>query len=61
MSTAVDFQLNSRANVGDDALTELDVLVGFDDDLAGEATRIGNRIRGLPTGIHPPKCRIKQR
>ncbi|WP_370936553.1 IS110 family transposase [Amycolatopsis sp. cg13] len=40
-------------DVGDDALAELDVLIGFDDDLAGEATRIGNRIRGLLTGIHP--------
>jgi len=40
-------------DVGDDALAELDVLVGFDDDLVGEATRIGNRIRGLLTGIHP--------
>ncbi|MFD4253414.1 IS110 family transposase [Amycolatopsis thermoflava] len=40
-------------DVGDEALAELDVLVGFDDDLAGEATRIGNRIRGLLTGIHP--------
>jgi transposase len=36
-----------------DALAELDVLVGFDDDLAGEATRLSNRIRGLLTGIHP--------
>jgi len=40
-------------DVGDDALAELDVLVGFDDDLAGEATWIANRIRGLLTGIHP--------
>jgi transposase len=40
-------------DVGDDALAELDVLVGFDDDLAGEATRLGNRIRGLLTAIHP--------
>lgn len=40
-------------DVGDDALAELDVLVGFDDDLAGEATRLANRIRGLLTGIHP--------
>ncbi|MFT7839484.1 IS110 family transposase [Saccharothrix sp. BKS2] len=40
-------------DVGDDALAELDVLVGFDDDLAGEATRIANRIRGLLTGVHP--------
>ncbi|SEF38066.1 Transposase IS116/IS110/IS902 family protein [Amycolatopsis pretoriensis] len=36
-------------DVGDEALAELEVLVGFDDDLAGEATRI----RGLLTGIHP--------
>jgi transposase len=40
-------------DVGDDTLAELDVLVGFDDDLAGEATRIANRLRGLLTGIHP--------
>jgi transposase len=42
-----------QVDVGDDALAELEVLVGFDDDLAGEAPRIGNRIRGLLTGIHP--------
>ncbi|GGS19672.1 insertion element IS110 uncharacterized 43.6 kDa protein [Streptomyces humidus] len=36
-------------DVGDEALAELEVLVGFDDDLAGGATRI----RGLLTGIHP--------
>jgi hypothetical protein len=29
------------------------VLVGYDDDLAGQATRISNRIRGLLTGIYP--------
>ncbi|MBM7775085.1 hypothetical protein JOD54_005289 [Actinokineospora baliensis] len=29
------------------------VLIGFDGDLAGEAIRLGNRIRGLVTGIHP--------
>ncbi|GAA2682368.1 Transposase [Actinosynnema pretiosum] len=40
-------------DVSDEALAELDVLVGFDDDLAGEATRIANRIRGLLTGVHP--------
>jgi hypothetical protein len=40
-------------DVGDEALAELEVLVGFDDDLAGETTWIGNRIRGLLTGIHP--------
>ena len=36
-----------RVDTGDDTLAELDVLIGFDDDLAGEATRISNRIRGL--------------
>ena len=35
-----------RVDTGDDTLAELDVLIGFDDDLAGEATRISNRIRG---------------
>jgi transposase len=42
-----------EVDVGDDALAELEVLIGFDDDLASEATRISNRIRGLLTGIHP--------
>ncbi|TKG58125.1 IS110 family RNA-guided transposase [Prauserella endophytica] len=47
-----------QVDVGDDALAELEVLVGFDDDLAGEATRLGNRIRGLLTGIHPALERV---
>ncbi|MGK5682861.1 IS110 family transposase [Actinoplanes sp. URMC 104] len=47
-----------RVNVGDDALAELKVLVGFDDDLAGEATRLANRIRGLLTQIHPALERV---
>jgi transposase len=42
-----------RVDVGDEALAELEVLVGFDDDLAGEVTRLTNRIRGLLTQIHP--------
>jgi len=42
-----------RVDVGDEALAELEVLVGFDDDLAGESTRLTNRIRGLLTQIHP--------
>jgi hypothetical protein len=46
-------------DVGAEALAELDVLAGFDDDLAGEATRIGNRIRGLLTGIHPALGRVR--
>jgi transposase len=42
-----------RVDTGDETLAELEVLVGYDDDLAGEATRISNRIRGLLTQIHP--------
>jgi transposase len=37
----------------EEAAAELGMLVGFDDDLAGEATRISNRLRGLLTQIHP--------
>ncbi len=47
-----------RVDVGDEALTELGVLVGYDDDLAGEATRASNRIHGLLTGIHPALERV---
>ena len=47
-----------RVDTGDEILAELGVLVGFDDDLAGEATRISNRIRGLLTGIHPALERV---
>ncbi len=38
-----------RVDVGQEALAELKVLVGFDDDLAAEATRLTNRLRGLLT------------
>ncbi|WP_027935925.1 IS110 family transposase [Amycolatopsis sp. ATCC 39116] len=47
-----------QVDPGDEALAELEVLVGFDDDLAGEATRLSNRIRGLLTGIHPTLERV---
>ncbi len=47
-----------RVDVGDETLAELEVLVGFDDDLAGEATGINNRIRGLLTQIHPALERV---
>src|SRR2546421_6853660 len=40
-----------RVDAGDETLAELEVLVGFDDDLAGESTRVSNRIRGLLTQI----------
>jgi transposase len=43
-----------RVDAGDDAPAELKMLIGYDDDLAGEATRTSNRIRGLLTQIHPP-------
>jgi hypothetical protein len=47
-----------RVDVGDNTLAELEVLVGYDDDLAAEATRLSNRIRGLLTGIHPALERV---
>uniref|UniRef100_UPI0035D77A6A IS110 family transposase n=1 Tax=Bacillus thuringiensis TaxID=1428 RepID=UPI0035D77A6A len=37
----------------DETIAELEMIVGFDDDLAGEATRVSNRLRGLLTQIHP--------
>ncbi len=42
-----------RVDSGDAALAELEVLVGYDDDLAAEATRLSNRLRGLLTQVHP--------
>lgn len=33
----------------DEAIAELEMIVGFDDDLAGEATRVANRLHGLLT------------
>ncbi len=47
-----------QVDTGVETLTELGVLVGFDDDLAGEATRTSNRIRGLLTSIHPALERV---
>lgn len=37
----------------DETIAELEMIVGFDDDLAGEATRISNRPRGPMTQIPP--------
>lgn len=42
-----------RVGGDDEALADLEVIVGFDDDLAGEVTRVSNRIRGLLTQVHP--------
>gem|GEM_PF-5507757 len=36
-----------RVDMNDDALADLEVIVGFDDDLAGEVTRVTNRLHGL--------------
>jgi transposase len=47
-----------RIDAGEEVFAELGVLIGFDDDLAAEATRIGNRIRGLLTQIHPAAERV---
>ncbi|MHB1764083.1 MAG: IS110 family RNA-guided transposase [Gammaproteobacteria bacterium] len=42
----------------DEALAELTLLCGFDDDLAEQITRTSNRIRGLLTQIHPALERV---
>ena len=47
-----------RVDIGEEALADLEVIVGFDDDLAGEVTRISNRVRGLLTQVHPALERV---
>ncbi|MFD5087550.1 IS110 family transposase [Kitasatospora sp. NPDC058406] len=42
----------------DETVAELEMIAGFDDDLAGESTRIQNRLRGLLTQIHPSLERV---
>ncbi|CQR59427.1 Mobile element protein (plasmid) [Streptomyces leeuwenhoekii] len=42
----------------DETVAELAMIAGFDDDLAGESTRIANRLRGLLTQIHPSLERV---
>ena len=44
--------------VTDETEAELAMLVGFDQDLAAEATRTSNRLRGLLTQIHPSLERV---
>lgn len=44
--------------IDDEAIAELEMIVGFDDDLAGEATRVANRLHGLLTQIHPSLERV---
>src|SRR5699024_10391408 len=40
-------------NVADEQMADLRMLAGHDDDLAADATRITNRIRGVLAGVHP--------
>lgn len=47
-----------RVDVGDDTLADLEVIVGFDDDLAGQVTAQANRIRGLLTQVNPALERV---
>jgi transposase len=42
----------------DETIATLQLLLSFDDDLAAEATRASNRIRGLLTAIHPSLERV---
>lgn len=42
----------------DETVAALSMILGFDDDLAAEATRTVNRIRGLLTSIHPSLERV---
>ncbi|MEV7691696.1 IS110 family transposase [Streptomyces bungoensis] len=45
-------------DLADEITAELTILVGFDQDLAGEANRTSNRIRGLLTQFHPSLERV---
>lgn len=42
----------------DETIAELEMVVGLDDDLAGEATRVANRPHDLLTQIHPSLERV---
>jgi transposase len=44
--------------LADDALADLMLLCGFDDDLAAQITQVSNRLRGLLTQIHPALERV---
>ncbi len=45
-------------DLDDETIAELHMIVGFDDDLAAEATRLSSRLRGLFTQIHPHLERV---
>jgi hypothetical protein len=42
----------------DETVAELEMIVGFDNDLTGEVTRISSRLCGLLTQIHPHPERV---
>ncbi|MDX3503721.1 IS110 family transposase [Streptomyces sp. ATCC51928] len=42
----------------DETIAELEMIVGFNDDPAGETTRIANRLHSLLTQIHPSLERV---
>jgi transposase len=44
--------------LADETAAQLTMLVGFDQDLAAEATRTSNRLRGLLTQFHPSLERV---
>ncbi|PWJ02318.1 IS110 family transposase [Streptomyces sp. NWU49] len=45
-------------DLADETAAQLTMLVGFDEDLIGEATRTSNRLRGLLTQFHPSLERV---
>ncbi|WP_189062265.1 IS110 family transposase, partial [Longimycelium tulufanense] len=47
-----------RVSTDDETLAGLEVLVGYDDDLAAEATRLSNRLRDALLHIHPALERV---
>lgn len=42
----------------DETIAELEMIVCFDDDLAGEPTRVANRLHGMLAQIHPSLERV---
>ncbi len=52
-------RVHRRGSAGaDETIAELETIVGFDDDLAGEATRAANGLHGLLTQIHSSLERV---
>jgi transposase len=47
-----------RVGTDDETLAELSVLAGYDDDLAGQSTRLTNRLRDALLHVHPALERL---